>query len=112
MKGGIGMSTRTKVPTSAMTGARRRLKLLLAVMVVFMCWAAYTVFRQFGQLSDRSVQLRESEKLLTDAQTKSEALQQQINRLNDKEYIEEIARKDLGLGYPGEEPIHIEEDKP
>lgn len=102
------MSSRTMATTtSAVTGARRRLKLLLFVMVIFMSWAAYTLYVQYGQMSDRSNELRDANQKLTDATAQSEALKQQIVRLNDQEYISEIARKQ-GLGYPGEIPLNIE----
>ncbi|MFD0674816.1 septum formation initiator family protein [Cohnella sp. GCM10027633] len=104
------MSSRTMATTtSAMTGARRRLKLLLFVMVIFMSWAAYVLYVQYGQMSDRSSDLREANKKLTDATVQSDALKQEIVRLNDREYISEIARKEQGLGYPGEIPLNIEE---
>lgn len=106
------MSSRNTAATPAMTGARRRLKLLLFVMVIFMSWAAYTLFTQYGQMSDRSSQLREADKKLTDAVVKSELLKQEIIRLNDPEYIGQIARKEQGMGYPGEKPIHIEKTDP
>jgi cell division protein DivIC len=102
------MSSRTLTATPVMAGARRRLKLLLFIMVIFMSWALYVITVQYGQISNRSGQLREADKKLTDAQAKSEALKQQIARLNDPEYIGQIARKEHGLGMPGEVPIKIE----
>jgi cell division protein DivIC len=106
------MPSSTLVSTPVMTGARRRLKLLLFILVLFMSWALYTFIVQYGQISDRSSQLQEADKKLTDAQTKSEALKQQIIRLNDPEYIGQVARKEHGLGLPGEIPINIEKTDP
>jgi cell division protein DivIC len=106
------MSSSTAAPTPPSVGARRRLKLLLAVMVIFMSWAVYTLFAQFGQISSRHDQLRQMNGKLTDAQKKSAALQDQINKLNDPEYIGQIARKEQGMGLPGEKPIHIEKSNP
>jgi len=106
------MSSRTMAATPALTGARRRLKLLLFIMIIFMSWAVYTFINQHGQMSDRASQLREADKLLTDAQAKNELLQLEITRLNDPEYIGQIARKEQGLGFPGEIPMHIEKSDP
>jgi cell division protein DivIC len=106
------MSSRTIASTPAAIGARRRLKILLFVMVIFMSWAAYTLFDQYGQINSRSSQMRETDKKLTDAQAKSDALKLEIIRLNDPEYIGQIARKDQGMGLPGEKPIHIEKSAP
>ncbi|WP_239619001.1 FtsB family cell division protein [Cohnella mopanensis] len=100
------MSSRTMTATPVMTGARRRLKLLLFVLVLFMSWATYVLIVQYGQISDRRSQLHEFDQKLTDAQAKNEELQQQIARLNDDEYIGQIARKEHGLGLPGEVPIN------
>ncbi|TFE24118.1 FtsB family cell division protein [Cohnella luojiensis] len=102
------MSSRTLSATPAMTGARRRLKLLLFIVVLFMSWALYVLIVQYGQISDRSGQLHEADRKLTDAQAKNEELKQQIARLNDPEYIGQIARKEHGLGLPGEVPIETE----
>jgi cell division protein DivIC len=102
------MSTRTMATTSAMTGVRRRMKLLLFVVVIFMSWAVYVLVVQHGLIGDRASDLREANKKLTDATTQSDALKQQIVRLNDQEYVEEIARKEQGLGYPGEIPLDMQ----
>jgi cell division protein DivIC len=32
--------------------------------------------------------------------------------LNDDEYISQIARKEQGLGFPGETPIHFDKTDP
>ncbi|RKP45415.1 septum formation initiator family protein [Cohnella endophytica] len=102
------MSSSTMTATPVMTGARRRLKLFLFVIVLFMSWALYVLIVQHGQLNDRSGQLHEVNQKLTDAQAKNEALKQQVARLNDDEYLGQIARKEHGLGLPGEFQIEKE----
>lgn len=106
------MSSGITATTQAATGARRRLKLLLIVMVMFLSWAAYTLANQYSQLSDRRAELQEADKRLADARTKNESLQMEIDRLNDPEYIGQIARKEQGMGLPGELPIQIEKSAP
>lgn len=101
------MSSRTMAATPAMTGVRRRLKLLLFVMVIFMSWAAYVLISQHGMMSDRESDLREANKKLSDANVQSETLKKEMVKLHDKEYISEIARKEQGYGYPGEIPLDI-----
>ncbi|WEK54288.1 MAG: septum formation initiator family protein [Candidatus Cohnella colombiensis] len=102
------MSSRTIATTPASTGVRRRLKLLIFLMILFMSWAVYVLFTQYGQINDRTTQLREADKQLSDAVIRSEQLKQEIVKLNDQEYVSELARKDQGLGYPGEVPINID----
>lgn len=104
-EGGVGLSSRTMAATPAATGARRRLKLLLFVFILFLSWAGYVWITQSGQINDRLSQLEEVNHKLTDAQAKNEELQLQIARLNDDEYIGQLARKEHGLGLPGEVPI-------
>ncbi|MFC5530026.1 FtsB family cell division protein [Cohnella yongneupensis] len=101
------MSTRTMATTSATTGVRRRMKLLLFVMVIFMSWAVYVLYVQHGLMGDRAGDLQEADKKLNDATVQSEALKQKIVQLNDREYVEELARKEQGMGYPGEIPLEI-----
>jgi cell division protein DivIC len=105
------MSSRA-MTTPAAIGVRRRLKLLMFVMVLFLSWAGYTLFDQYGQMHFRSTQLRAMDNKLTDAESKSENLKQQIARLNDAEYIGQIARKEQNMGLPGEKPIVIEKSAP
>ena len=94
--------------TSASAGARRRLKLLLVVVVLFMSWAVYTLFLQYHQNSIRTAQLRDEQAKLAEAQKKNDSLKQEIVRLNDPEYIGQIARKEQGMGLPGEKSIQVE----
>src|SRR5262245_13483894 len=109
-KGESAMHSPAASAASAAVGVRRRLKLLLLFMIFFMSWAAYKLFVQYGQVSDRQDQLRAADKKLTEAVAKSGKLQQEIDRLNDPEYIGQIARMQ-GMGYEGEKPIHVEDGK-
>jgi Septum formation initiator len=84
----------------------------LAVVVLFMSWAVYTLFMQYNQAADRNVQLIEAKKQLSDAQAKNVALKQEVARLNDPEYIGQIARKEQGMGLPGEKSIQMENSAP
>lgn len=98
--------------TPAAIGARRRLKLLMFILALFLGWAVYTLIGQEGQLSQRRAELEESERKLTDVTAQTEAVQQEIARLKDPEYIGQIARKEQGMGLPGETPIQIEKTAP
>lgn len=98
--------------TPASVGAKRRLKLLMFVLAVFLGWAAYTLVGQEGQLGERRTELQESVKKLNEVTAQTEAVKQEIARLNDPEYIGQIARKEQGMGLPGETPIQIEKIAP
>lgn len=92
------------------TGVRRRLRLWLLLMVVFLSWAAYTLYNQYTQMNERSAQLQEANRKLSEAEKTSEMLEQEIIRLDDPEYIGQMARKQ-GLGLPGEQPIRIKKNE-
>lgn len=101
------MSSHTGAATPPSVGVRRRLKLLLVVIVLFLCWAGYILIMQQHHSSERSSQLHEVKTKLLNAQQKNESLQQEIKRLNDPEYIGQIARKEQGMGLPGETQIQV-----
>ncbi|MBB6669572.1 FtsB family cell division protein [Cohnella nanjingensis] len=99
----------TTTPVSV--GARRRLKLLLLVVALFMSWAAYTLIVQQHHTGERASQMRAAKDKLTQVQQKNAQLQKEIERLNDDEYIGQIARQQ-GMGLPGEQSIHMEKPSP
>jgi len=98
--------------TPASVGLKRRLRLLMLVLALFLGWAGYTLAGQEGQLSQRRTELRESVQRLNEVTAQTEAVKQEIARLNDPEYIGQIARKQQGMGLPGETPIQIEKYAP
>jgi len=82
-------------------------KLLLAVIfVAVLVWALSplpTKLRQERQIAKLKKELKQE-------QVKNKALQQEISRLkNDKSYIEQVARKSLGLVKPDEEAYLVVE---
>lgn len=86
---------------------RRRglIRRLIAFSVLFGVVAALmltTLFSQAGRLDAASQQKNQLEKKLTESKKESGQLQKQINLLHDKEYIGEIARRDLLLSGDGE----------
>ncbi|RUS48318.1 septum formation initiator family protein [Cohnella sp. AR92] len=108
----MASNTAAASASNVSAGARRRLKLLLIVVVLFMSWAVYTLFMQYNQASDRNAQLNQAKKQLSDTQAKNTALKQEIVRLKDPEYIGQIARKEQGMGLPGEKSIQMGDSSP
>ncbi|GIO58259.1 MULTISPECIES: FtsB family cell division protein [Paenibacillus] len=101
-----------KQPAGHHAGARRRIFLWLTFMILFMGWAGYTFIDQNSQIADKSSEL--SKKLKLEAQTTQTKaqLERDVKRLNDPEYIGQLARKKYGLYLPGETPIHAESTSP
>lgn len=88
------------------TGARRRIMLWLAFMICFTGWAGYTFINQSTQMADKSAKLQEIKVTQTKTEQALEELKQEVGRLQDPEYIGQIARKKYGMYLPGETPIY------
>lgn len=82
-------------------------KLFLAVIViVVLVWA----FSSLPTKLKQEQQIAKLKKELREEQARNKALQQEISKLkNDKAYIEQIARKTLGLVKPDEEAYLVVE---
>lgn len=94
MKNGTTQANRNK--------QRRRIRLVLFIMLGFSAWTCYTLYTQSGDLAQKKLELEELNKdALAVKETQSE-LNYKVSRLNDKEYIAELARKDYFLAKPGE----------
>lgn len=95
-------------PTSAgAVGARRRLRIWMTFMVLFLAWAGYTYYVQADEISGKAQQLNETKASLDETQQKLEQLKYEISRLQDPEYIGQIAMKKYGLYKPGELPVRV-----
>lgn len=105
------MPTRTTANTPASVGLKRRLKLLLVFVILFMSWAVYTLVVQQQHTNERSTQLRDVKTKLSAVQQKNETLKKEIVRLHDDEYIGQIARQQ-GMIRPGEQSILVEPKSP
>ncbi|WP_110930513.1 FtsB family cell division protein [Paenibacillus bouchesdurhonensis] len=92
-----------------MAGARRRIRLWLGFMIVFLGWAGYTFISQSSEMNVKAQQLEERQASMTAATQSLEQLKYEINRLQDPEYIGQIAMKKYGLYKPGEIPVRVSE---
>lgn len=86
---------RSKAPTNQgkSAGAKRRLMLWMTFMIVFVIWAGYTFLVQNAQISDKSSHLATQQASKEDTLKKLEQLKYEVSRLNDPEYIGQLARK-------------------
>lgn len=99
----------TSQASNQMAGARRRIRLWLGFMIVFLGWAGYTFISQSGEMKVKAQQLEERRASMTAATQSLEQLKYEINRLQDPEYIGQIAMKKYGLFKPGEIPVRVSE---
>ncbi|MEK3870551.1 septum formation initiator family protein [Paenibacillus sp. FSL M7-0831] len=78
-------------------------------MVVFLGWACFTMISQQSQIADKSADLAKKKQEQLSVEKTKEQLMTDVKRLNDPEYIGQLARKNFGMYKPGETPIHAEE---
>ncbi|MCK9859235.1 septum formation initiator family protein [Paenibacillus sp. ATY16] len=101
------MTTATANPSTANAGSKRRLRIWAMCITLFLCWAAYTFIGQIKDARATQAQLTEIKKQVDDSTLQSKQLQQQIDRLNDPEYIRQLATKEQGMVTPGEQQIQV-----
>lgn len=88
-------------------GARRRIRLWMTFMALFIGWAGYTYMDQSGEIGVKANQLEERMTVRTENEQVLVQLKYELNRLKDPEYIGQIAMKKYGLYRPGEIPVRI-----
>ncbi|MCM3786505.1 septum formation initiator family protein [Neobacillus mesonae] len=91
---------------SKVTGARRRIMLWLAFIVCFTGWAGYTFYNQSVQIADKNAKLEQANQINSDTEQEMTELKSEVERLQDPEYIGQLARKKYGMFMPGETPIY------
>ncbi|CAH1224237.1 Cell division protein FtsL [Paenibacillus plantiphilus] len=94
--------------SAAPAGTKRRLKIWFCVIALFMGWAIYTFFTQMASQGQAEIKLAEVQGKIDAATKQMKDLQLQVERLNDKEYIGQLATKEQGLVKRGEKQIVAE----
>ncbi len=88
--------------TSKKKGQKRRIRFFLFFVLIFFIWTGYTAYLQSGLLSDKEQQLANLKEEQAAAQQLQAELTYKASRLNDKDYIAELARKNHYFSKPGE----------
>jgi cell division protein DivIC len=83
-------------------GSRRRRRILYAVLFSFLLWAAYMFTEQIDHLQEQRRELSKMQAELGALQKQHSDYKGEIERLNDLEYIEQLARKEYFLSKRGE----------
>ncbi|WCK54639.1 septum formation initiator family protein [Aneurinibacillus sp. Ricciae_BoGa-3] len=91
-----------QVSSTGNQGLKRRMRLLLFVVAVFVVWGAFTYFSQSKQLADKESKLSDLTHQAEVAKAEKSQLEQKVKQLNNSEYIGELARKNLLLSKKGE----------
>ncbi|AKG36935.1 FtsB family cell division protein [Paenibacillus durus] len=96
---------------SAAAGAKRRKLIWVALMAVFFGWAGYIFFAQSALISDKSKELARKQESSKQVNNSLNQLKYEVSRLNDNEYIGQLARKWFNIYPKGEVPIRTEQPK-
>jgi len=95
MKEAISMPTNRK-------GQRRRMRLFFFFVLCFFIWTGYTLYLQSGVLAQKKTELESLKQEAAVLQQKQEELTYEASRLNDQEYLAELARKRIFYTKQGE----------
>ena len=89
---------------------RYRIDYLRVVLVVSLVFFSITFVKQQFEINEYNVQINSIEQDIVSAREKTQELKAVESKVNDSEYIEQIARTELGLVKPYEK-IFIDVDK-
>lgn len=95
--------------TQLNNGAKRRRKILLILSTVFIIWAGYTLINQSNQKDAMQEKLMSLESNRNAMSEQVQSLETQVKRLNDPEYMEQLATKEQGMVKEGEQQIFSEQ---
>ncbi|GIQ67291.1 septum formation initiator family protein [Xylanibacillus composti] len=97
-----GTQTSADRSSVSVRGTRRRLRIWMLFLLGFSAWAGFTFYDQVHKLDSKMARMEELELKLADTRAINDAYKQEIVRLNDPEYIEQILRKDHLMTKEGE----------
>lgn len=89
-------------------GSKRRMRFYMAGVVIFACWALYTLINQEFSLNSESQRLSDAKAQKVASETQMADLKQEIERLSDPEYIGQLANQQ-GMVRDGEKIIQSAE---
>ncbi|MDQ1910936.1 septum formation initiator family protein [Paenibacillus sp. GD4] len=91
-------------------GSGRRKRILLIGLACFFSWAGITLWNQHGKIGERSMKVSALDQKLSEVQKVNSDLNRDIQRLNDREYLEQIIQRDMN--YVKENQILFHQVKP
>lgn len=83
----------------------------IVFVAVFFGWASYTYFAQSAVIADKGEELAKKQETSEDVMASLTQLKYELSRLNDDEYIGQLARKWYNIYPQGETPIRTEQSE-
>lgn len=102
------MSSAAAKKSMGRSAVKRRYRIWMMFIVLFMGWAGYTLFGQMQQQKATFEKLTTIESGIEETRSETEALKREVERLNDPEYISQLATKEQGMVKEGEQQIFSE----
>ncbi|MCL6606018.1 MAG: septum formation initiator family protein [Paenibacillus sp.] len=96
---------------SSAAGTKRRKFIWLFSVVLFLGWAGYTFFTQSALIADKKEELAKKQETNENISKSLLQLKYEVSRLNDNEYIGQLARKWYNIYPEGETPIRTEQSE-
>ena len=90
---------------------RRQINWFVIIMIIMFLLAAFKLGEQAITYRDLSQERIKAEERLKAAQEENDRLNQEKEQLNDPEYIEKLAREELGMTKNGEIPYVYSKNK-
>lgn len=94
--------TRPNKQESSHRNGRRRLTIWFFVCTVFLAWAVIQLLQQTEKIAEKQNELAQAELKLQQTTEMKQELEDEIERLHDPEYVEELARKEYYMTREGE----------
>jgi len=94
------------------SAARKRIRLVSIFVLALSAWAGVTAWGQSEKFNEKMAIVNQLQAELQQVERLNEQLKQEVDRLNDPEYREELARKDFYLAKPGETVFDIPKSRP
>ncbi|AIG24501.1 septum formation initiator family protein [Brevibacillus sp. 7WMA2] len=83
-------------------GRKRRLRFIMFFVFCFLIWTCYTAYLQSSVIAETEEQVEALQKEAGEVKEQQEELTNKMKRLDDPEYIAELARKNNFMSKPGE----------
>lgn len=95
--------------TASAQGAKRRRLIWVLAVGVFFGWAGYIFFAQSAAIAEKSEQLAQKQASNDNVTDSLNQLKYDVSRLEDDEYVGQLARKNYNMYPRGEKPIRTDD---
>ena len=78
------------------------MSVILIIAIVFAIWLAYSFITQQVKINSLNKEIKQLEAQISDEEKRSSELEEKMKEIDTPEYIEKIAREELGMVAPDE----------